>query len=108
MDIGSNIPIVADVMIRHIVMFSAKDAQDIPLIEEGLRLLADIPEHSHFEVARNLRCDQLGNDIGIVVYAEFPDEAALMRYKEHPLYEESIRKVRPLRELRIAADIVAA
>lgn len=94
-------------MIRHIVMFSAKNDNDVPAIEEGLKLLAAIPEHTHFEVSRNLQCDQLGNDIALVVYGEFANEAALARYKAHPLYAEAIRIVRPLRELRIAADVVA-
>jgi len=39
-----------------------------------------------------------------VVYGEFTDAAALAAYKAHPLYQESIRRVRPLRELRMAAD----
>lgn len=94
-------------MIRHIVMFSAKNPQDIPAIEEGLKLLEGIPESVHFEVSRNLRCDRFGNDIAVVVYAEFTDEEALARYKQHPLYEESIRRVKPLRDVRVAADIAA-
>ena len=92
-------------MIRHIVMFSAKRSEDIPAIEAGLGLLAGIPEHVHFEVSLNLKCDQLANDIAVVVYAEFVDEAALARYKQHPLYEEAIRIVRPLRGMRVAADL---
>lgn len=94
-------------MIRHIVMFSAKDPQDIPVIEEGLMLLAGIPEALHFAVSRNLRCDRFANDIAVVVYAEFANEEALARYKQHPLYEESIRRVKPLRDMRVAADIAA-
>lgn len=94
-------------MIRHIVMFSAKDPKDIGAIEQGLRLLAGIPEPTHFEVSRNLQCDQIANDIAVVVYAEFADTEALARYKQHPLYEEAIRVVRPLRDMRVAADVVA-
>ena len=33
---------------------------------------------------------------------------ALAAYKAHPLYEESIRRVRPLRDQRIAADFTAS
>lgn len=95
-------------MIRHIVMFSAKDAKDIAAIEQGLKLLSGIPDAEHFEVARNLQCDILGNEIAVVVYAEFRDQSALERYKAHPLYQESIRVVRPLRDIRMAADIAAA
>lgn len=96
-------------MIRHIVFFTARDQADLPAILDGLQLLASIPHSSHFEVTRNLRADSLtGTEIDVVVYAEFPDETALNAYKAHPTYAESIRRVKPLRELRIAADIPAS
>ncbi|KYK44278.1 stress responsive protein [Bradyrhizobium liaoningense] len=91
-------------MIRHIVFFSAKDEAHINQIIEGLSLLTTIPHASRLEVARNRKTDQLGNDIDIVVYGEFDSEAELAAYKAHDLYQESIRRVRPLRELRFAAD----
>lgn len=94
-------------MIRHIVLFSAKDAANLPTIIEGLRLLAGTHEAQHFEVSENLKRDGIGNEIDVVVYAEFADEAALARYKAHPLYQEAIRIVRPLRERRIAVDVEA-
>ena len=34
------------------------------------------------------------------------DEAQLADYKAHPVYQESIDLVRPLREMRMAADYV--
>lgn len=92
-------------MIRHIVFFSAKDPADLDRIEAGLRLLQGIEAASRLEVRRNLACDQLGNEIQIVVYGEFADRAALDAYKADPRYAEAIRVVRPLRELRFAADI---
>jgi quinol monooxygenase YgiN len=42
-----------------------------------------------------------------VVYAEFEDEAALAAYKAHPVYDQCTARVRPLRDLRIAADFTA-
>jgi len=39
-----------------------------------------------------------------VVYGEFDDEAALAAYKAHPDYQRSIDLVRPIREMRTAAD----
>jgi quinol monooxygenase YgiN len=39
-----------------------------------------------------------------VVYGEFEDAAALAAYKAHPAYQASIDIVRPIREMRIAAD----
>lgn len=93
-------------MIRHIVFFTARDPADLPRIRAGLELLADIPHASHFEVGNNLQVDQLTQtQADLVVYAEFPDAAALTAYKAHPLYQRAIDLVRPLRDTRIAADI---
>ncbi len=51
-------------------------------------------------------CDVLlGNEIDIVVYAEFPDIDALHAYKKHPTYMDVTNTVRPRRELRFAADV---
>ena len=91
-------------MIRHIVLFTAKDKADIDQIIEGLSVLTGIPHARRLEVARNRKTDQLGNDIDIVVYGEFDSEIDLKSFKAHPLYQESIDRVRPLRELRLAAD----
>ncbi len=93
-------------MIRHIVFFTARDPADIDRIEAGLHMLAEIPEHRHFEVRRALHTDRLTDrEIDIVVYVEFADAEALARYKAHPTYAACIAKVRPLREMRYAADI---
>lgn len=92
-------------MIRHIVMFNAENPEDEDTIFEGLKALETIPGNWKLEVRRNLKTDRLGNDIDVVVYGEFADEAALKEYKSHPIYAETIKVVRPLRDLRIAADI---
>ncbi|MEQ8899812.1 MAG: Dabb family protein [Roseovarius sp.] len=95
-------------MIRHIVFFSAADPADIERIREGLMMLAEIPHSSHFEVGRNLQSDSISQErVDLVVYGEFADEAALAAYKAHPVYAECIALVRPMRELRIAADFKA-
>jgi hypothetical protein len=52
----------------------------------------------------NLKTDQLGGEADMIVYGEFESEAQLAAYKAHPNYQRSIEIVRPLRELRIAAD----
>lgn len=90
--------------IRHVVFFSAADANDVKRIVEGLNLLQQIPHASVFEVARNNRLDELSNEVDVIVYAEFVDDAALQAYKAHPIYLQAIDTVRPLREMRIAAD----
>ncbi len=93
-------------MIRHIVFFTAKP-ENLDAVVEGLQLLGEIPHSEHFEVTRNDKVDLFANDIDVIVYAEFADEAALAAYKAHPLYAEATRRVRPLRELRYAADFKA-
>ena len=95
-------------MIRHIVFFSARDRADVPRIVEGLQMLSTIPEHTHWEAKEALHADTLTDrDVDVVVYAEFPDRAALERYKAHPTYQACIGIVKPLRELRLAADIAS-
>lgn len=94
-------------MIRHIVFFTARDRRDLDAIVAGLELLGTIPHSSFFEVSRNSKVDQIGNDVDVVVYGEFADEAALAAYKAHPTYAEATKRVRPLRELRLAADFTS-
>ena len=95
-------------MIRHIVFFSARDPRDRARVEEGLQMLSATPYARHFEIGRNLNRDTISEPVDFVVYAEFDDEAALAAYKADPLYQRSIDVVRPLRELRIAADFKSA
>ncbi|MCC5779498.1 Dabb family protein [Nitratireductor sp. B36] len=95
-------------MIRHIVFFSAKNEADVMRIAEGLGMLADIPHSDFFEVGLNRKVDQIGTEVDVIVYAEFRDEAALAAYKAHPTYQACTAKVRPLREMRMAADFVSS
>ena len=96
-------------MIRHIVFFSAANPDDVDDIRNGLMMLAEIPHSRHFEVGRNLQSDPIAGDrVDLVVYAEFDDDAALAAYKAHPIYSACIARVRPMRELRIAADFKAS
>lgn len=94
-------------MIRHIVFFSAKRREDVGAIHDGLSALGTIPHSTNFEVSLNTKVDPLSDEVDVVVYAEFPDEAALAAYKAHPTYAETTAKVRPMRELRLSADVVA-
>ncbi|MDE0852224.1 Dabb family protein [Yoonia sp.] len=90
--------------IRHVVFFSAADTKDLKRIVDGLWLLKDIPHASTFEVVQNSQVDALSGEVDVVVYAEFKDDTALAAYKAHPIYQQAIDVVRPLRDLRIAAD----
>ena len=86
------------------VLFSAVDKNDVERIVDGLSLLRKIPQASVFEVVKNSRVDELSGEVDVIVYAEFVDDAALQAYKAHPIYQQAIDVVRPLREMRIAAD----
>jgi hypothetical protein len=91
-------------VIRHIVFFSARDQRHLEEIRAGLSILTEIPHAALLEIGENVKTDQLGSEVDIVVYGEFVDEAALAAYKAHPNYQHSIDIVRPLRDMRIAAD----
>lgn len=91
-------------MIRHIVFFAARHREDRDRVRAGLSLLTEIPHARLLEIGTNGKIDQLGNEVDFIVYGEFDDEAALAAYKAHPLYQRSIDLVRPLREMRLAAD----
>lgn len=90
--------------LRHVVFFSAKDKADVPRIVSGLQMLSGIPHAAFFEVRENQQKDALSSEVDVIVYAEFTSAEALAAYKAHPLYAESIKAVRPLREMRVAAD----
>lgn len=94
-------------MIRHIVLFTSKKAEDIDAIYDGLKTLESIQGNWTLSITKNEKLDQIANEIDVVVYGEFPDESALQEYKAHPVYEEAIKVVRPLRDQRIAVDIPA-
>ena len=81
----------------------ARDGQ-LDVVYEGLKILEDIPHADLVEVRLNDKLDQLSNEVDVVVYAEFGSDDALLQFKAHPLYQESIERVRPNRELRLVAD----
>jgi quinol monooxygenase YgiN len=95
-------------LIRHIVFFSARHKEDVEAVRRGLLALGNIPHSRLFEVTLNTKVDPLSDEIDVVVYAEFENDAALAAYKAHPLYAETTSQVKPLRELRYSADVVAA
>lgn len=92
-------------MIRHIVFFSVKEGHHIETVRKGLERLGTIPHADLFEVLPNTKVDPMGNDIDLVVYSEFRDEAALFAFKAHPTYDATTQYVRPMREIRYSADV---
>lgn len=94
-------------MIRHIAFFSAIDPNDLDAIEAGLWILKDNPHAVKFAVHRNLNLDEIpGPHPDFIVMADIENKTELAAYKAHPLYAESIRRVRPLRDIRVAADLL--
>lgn len=91
-------------LIRHIVFFSVPDRENLETVRAGLAILTGIPHARHLEIGTSAKSDLFDNSVDLVVYGEFDDEEALAAYRAHPLYQESIARVKPLRELRIAAD----
>ena len=91
-------------MIRHIVMFSCQNEADRETIYRGLSVLTGIEHAALLEVSYNEKIDQIANEIDVIVYGEFATIEDFRAYKAHPLYEESIRRVRHLRDVRVAAD----
>lgn len=95
-------------MIRHIVFFSAKSGETAQSIQAGLSVLTGIKHARLVEIGLNEKVDQVANEIDVVVYAEFDSLDDLKAFKADPLYEVSTRTVRPMRELRFAADVDTA
>ncbi|PHQ85520.1 MAG: stress responsive protein [Thalassobium sp.] len=94
-------------MIRHTVFFTARDPDDRDTIFAGLDILRANPHALKLHVGRNLQTDDIpGPQVDFVVYGEFADAAQMAAFKAHPLYAESIRIVRPLRDLRVSADVL--
>ncbi|ASJ76519.1 Dabb family protein [Granulosicoccus antarcticus] len=92
-------------MIRHIVLFTAREKQHRQTILEGLSLLKNIPDCLHLEIGVNTRHDPVSEITpDFVVYGEFESDEQLAAFKLHDLYQRSIDIVRPLRDKRIAAD----
>ena len=67
-------------------------------------MLGGIAHARMFEVRLNTQNDALSAEVDVIVYAEFDSPEDLAAYKADPLYEASIKAVRPLRDIRIAAD----
>ena len=91
-------------MIRHIVLFTVPHDGNIDSVREGLQILTRIPHAQRLEIALNRKSDPTSKEVDVVVYGEIPDADTLAAYKAHDLYAESIRRVKPLREMRLAAD----
>ncbi len=99
-------------MLRHIVMWRFKDEaegktklQNMEYIKERLLALKGvIPELRHIELGFNINESDMSYDM--VLLAEFADQAALERYKNHPRHKEVSAYVSKVRTDRATADYI--
>lgn len=90
-------------MIRHIVFFTVRK-ENHEAVRAGLSRLTGISHATKLEIGENLKRDQWGNEVDFIVYGEFETEADLAAFQQHPDYQFSTETVKPLREMRFAAD----
>lgn len=94
-------------MLRHIVFFSVAAEENRDKVRAGLELLKTNPHKRYLEIGCvEKKLDAISAEVDFVVYGEFDDAEQLAAYKAHPIYQQSIDLVRPLREMRVAADYV--
>ena len=91
-------------MIKHIVAFTAKNADDVPIIQDALEKMGSIPTVRLWEVAQNAKRDSLSTEIDVVIYSEFETWSDLEAFQAHPDYQQAIDVVRPLRDQRVVVD----
>ncbi|MBL0848632.1 MAG: Dabb family protein [Candidatus Liberibacter ctenarytainae] len=90
-------------MIRHIIFFTVLP-KHYEAVRSSLAILLDIPHAQLLEIGDNLRIDSWSNEVDLVVYGEFYNQESLNSFKKHPLYQQSIARVRHLRDMRFVAD----
>jgi len=93
-------------VIRHVVLFSANPGEKDKLLL-GLKKLEALVDESlaeKLEVKENLKLDTYSQECDVIVYGEFLSQDQLDKFKAHSIYQDCIKVVRPIRDLRIVAD----
>jgi hypothetical protein len=93
-------------VIRHVVLFSANPGEKDRLLIglKKLEALADEDLAEKLEVKENLKLDTYSQECDVIVYGEFLSHDQLDKFKAHSIYQDCIKVVRPIRDLRIVAD----
>ncbi len=96
-------------MIKHIVMFKLKDASDkvtqtAHLKSELEKLKSTIPEIIDYEVGINISTGSSAFDL--VLISSFEDEAALERYRVHPVHQKVVEYINEITSDRRVVDYV--
>ncbi len=99
-------------MLKHIVMWKLKDlaegrtkaenAKMMKLMLEGLT--ETIQEIEHIEVGINIIPSEAAFDV--VLYSEFKNEKALLKYQKHPEHVKVAEIVGKIKEDRVVVDYV--
>ncbi len=90
-------------MIRHVVMWTLKDATDGPRFKAELdSCTALVPGMSSFHVA--LRSHGLESNVDVLLDSSFTDAAALDAYQNHPLHKAVSARIGPMRATRHVMD----
>jgi quinol monooxygenase YgiN len=90
-------------MIRHVVMWTLKDAVDAPRFKAELDSCVDlVPGMQNFEV--RLRSEGLEANVDVLLDSTFVDAAALDAYQNHPDHKAVSARIGPLRNTRHVMD----
>ncbi len=94
-------------MIRHVVMWELHDPAQAPAFRAALLPCARLVAGTRsYEVA--IKSDTLPASVHVCLIATFDDAAALQRYQDHPLHQEVVRRIGPLRKHRHILDYEVA
>lgn len=93
--------------VRHVVMWSLKQACDAPRFRELLLSCADcVPGVLSFEVG--VRDEASQGNVDVVLVSTFVDDAALQAYQQHPRHLAVSAALGPLRVTRQVLDYAVA
>jgi quinol monooxygenase YgiN len=94
-------------MIRHVVMWELHDPAQAPVFRDALLPCAKLVAGMRgYEVA--IKSDTLPASVHVCLIASFDDADALQRYQDHPLHQQVVRRIGPLRKLRHILDYEVA
>jgi quinol monooxygenase YgiN len=90
-------------MLRHIVMFNLKRAEDAPKVKALLDSCKDlVPGMHEFEVG--IKTEGLEANADVVLVSTFVDAAALAAYQPHPHHQGVVAQIREMAAGRHVVD----
>ena len=90
-------------MIRHVVMWTLKDAADAQRFKAELDYCVGlVPGMQNFEV--RLRSEGFEANVDVLLDSTFVDAAALDAYQNHPHHKAVSARIGPLRDMRHVMD----